>query len=125
MENIFIEKTANSPKVILDAEKGLIEFEGKSYPENTLKFFKPLIKWFEDYFNGNAQENTTVNIKFIYFNSATNQALFDIFDIIQDGTYNELEINWFYSSDGIDGMDDFEDYSDEFQDLNIKAIAYS
>ena len=124
MENLYIESKENSPKVVFDYEKGLIELEGKCYPENTFDFFEPLTDWLESYFNGNSQEKTIVNLKLTYFNSATTQSLFDIFDLIQDGEYNDLEVNWFYDSKNENGLDDYEDYSDEFEELNIKAIAY-
>jgi len=124
MKNIFIKKTENSPKIILDADNGLIEFEGKCYPENTFDFFEPLIEWLEEYFDGNTKEKTVVNMKLTYFNSATTQSLFDIFDLMQDGDYNDLEINWFYDAKNENGLEDFEDYSDEFEELNIKAVAF-
>ena len=124
MHNINIEKTDNSPKVELNYEKGFIEFEGKSYPENTFDFYEPLTKWIEEYFSDNEQEKTIVNFKLTYFNSATTQILFDILDAIQDGKSNEVVVNWYYDSYNENGMEDYEDYSDEFEDLNIQAIAY-
>ena len=124
MQNINIKKTDNSPKVELNYEKGFIEFEGKSYPENTFDFYEPLTKWIEEYFSDNEQEKTIVNFKLTYFNSATTQILFDILDAIQDGKSNEVVVNWYYDSDNENGMEDYEDYSDEFEDLNIQAIAY-
>ena len=124
MENINIEKTDNAPKVTLDIENGLIEFEGKSYPENTFGFYEPLVKWIENYFENHELETTTINLKLTYFNSATTQILFDILDAIQDGKSNKVIVNWYYDSQNENGMDDYEDYSDEFEDLDIKAIAY-
>ncbi len=124
MENINIEKTDNSPKVELNYEKGFIEFEGKSYPENTFDFYAPLIKWIEEYFKENEKEQTTINFKLTYFNSATTQILFDILDEIQDNKTKEVIVNWYYDADNENGMEDYEDYSDEFEDLNIQAIAY-
>jgi len=124
MQNINIKNTDNSPSVILNHEKGFIEFDGKSYPENTFDFYKPLVVWMKEYFSGNCQENTTINMKLTYFNSATTQVLFDILDIIQEGTYKGLVINWFYDSEDEDGLEDYEDFSEEFNELNIQAIAY-
>ncbi len=124
MENIKIEQTDNSPEIILDYEKGLIEFEGKSYPENTFDFYEPLTAWIEEYFSLNEQPITIINFKLTYFNSATTQILFDILDLIQDGKSNEVIVNWYYDKNNENGMDDYEDYSDEFEELNIQAIAY-
>lgn len=123
MENIELKHADNAPTVILNYTKGFIELEGKSYPEDTFEFYAPIIKWMEEYFSGKAQPKTVVNIKLTYFNSATTQSLFDILDAIQDGEYHELEVNWFYDADNENGLEDFEDYSDEFEDLNIKAVA--
>jgi hypothetical protein len=124
MDNLSIEQGENSPKVILNANEGFIEFEGKSYPENTFEFYEPVVEWLNGYFDGNAQEKTTINFKLTYFNSATTQIFFDIFDVIQEGEYNELEINWFYDGSDESNLEDYEDYADEFPDLNIKAVEF-
>ncbi|MDF1875061.1 DUF1987 domain-containing protein [Sulfurimonas sp. SAG-AH-194-I05] len=124
MQSLNIEATENSPKVSLDFENGVIIFEGKSYPENTFEFYEPISKWLEKYFNGNAKETTTVEIKLSYFNSATSQILFDLFDIINDGESHNLVINWYYDASKKSGLKDYEDYAEEFEDLNIKAIEF-
>ncbi len=124
MENINIDQTDNSPKVTLDSDNGFIEFEGKSYPENTFDFYEPITKWIEEYFKNKEKDTTTVNFKLTYFNSATTQILFDILDAIQDGKSNEVVVNWYYDANNENGMEDYEDYSDEFEDLDIQAIAY-
>jgi hypothetical protein len=124
LDNFLIGKSENSPQITLDWATGLIEFEGKSYPENTFEFYQPVIEWLEIYFSGKAKLKTTVNIKLSYFNSATTQVLFDIFDLIQDGEKKELEVNWFYDGNDEFGTEDYEDYADEFPDLNIKAIPF-
>jgi len=120
-DKLMIEATDNSPKVILDAVEGLIEFEGKSYPENTFAFYKPILEWLEDYFEIQNSE-TTINFKFTYFNSATTQVIFDILDIIQENHHDKITINWYYDEDNESSYEDYEDYSDEFPELNIKPI---
>jgi len=124
MTNINIEQTDNSPKVILNCDTGFMEFEGRSYPENTFDFYEPVVKWIEEYFSNNELETTTINFKLTYFNSATTQILFDILDAIQDGKSNDVIVNWYYDTANENGMEDYEDYSEEFEALNIQAVAY-
>ncbi|WP_455756965.1 DUF1987 domain-containing protein [Sulfurimonas sp.] len=124
MNSLNIEPTVNSPKVTLDFDNGLIELEGKSYPENTFDFYEPITDWLSSYFKGNAKEQTTINIKLSYFNSATSQVLFDLFDIVEDGEFENLNVNWYYDSDKKSSLKDYEDYADEFEDLNIQAVAF-
>lgn len=123
MQSMIIEKSDNSPQITLDYENGFLEFEGKCHPENTFEFFKPIIGWIEEYFNNNTKSKTIINFKFEYFNSITTQTLFDIFDIISEGQSNGVVINWYYNKDSKSAYGDYEDFSDEFEDLNIKAIA--
>jgi len=126
MEIILLEETDNSPKVIMDYTKRFIEFQGKSYPENTFAFYRPLTEWLKHYFKFYADENETtiINFKFLYFNSATTQIIFEILDIIEASDIKNIQINWFYDSESQNGYEDYEDYSDEFPKLNIQAKTY-
>lgn len=125
MNNIDITKDESSPEVLFDYSNGIIELEGKSYPENTFDFYEPLLAWLSEYFSGKCQESTVVNLKLTYFNSATTQTLFDILDIINEGEYKTLTVNWFYDSENENALEDYEDFSAEFEDLNIQAVAYA
>lgn len=122
MENINIEATDDSPKVTMDYAKGLIEFEGECYPENTFEFFEPILEWIKAYFDGNTQDITTVNFKLTYFNSATTQILFDIFDELEEAECDNLNVNWFYDENNKNTLTDYEEFSEEFESLNIQAI---
>jgi len=122
MENINIDKKDDSPRVVLDYEKGLLEFEGECYPENTFEFFEPILKWFNTYFKDTTKE-TTINFKLSYFNSATTQVLFDIFDILDESGHEMLKINWYYDKENKGTFKDYEEFSEEFEDLNIEAVS--
>jgi len=122
VENINIEKRDDSPNVIMDFEKGLIEFEGECYPENAFEFFEPILEWMNSYFE-DSSKTTVINFKLSYFNSATTQVLFDIFDILDESGHSDLLINWYYDESNKGTLKDYEEFSEEFEDLNIKAIA--
>jgi len=122
MENILLEKTDDTPKVVLDYDKGVIEFEGECYPENTYEFFEPIIKWIEEYFQTSGDKETTVNYKLTYFNSSTAQAIFDIFDIFDEHNHPNLHINWYITKGDRNAIKDFEEFKEEFEDLDIQLV---
>ncbi|CAA6813291.1 MAG: Unknown protein [uncultured Sulfurovum sp.] len=126
MDNILLEATDNSPKVIMDKDKGLIEFEGKSYPENTFAFYRPITEWLKGYLLAYSDEsaNVCINFKFLYFNSATTQIIFEILDIVAESKVKEIKIYWYYDQESQSGFEDYEDYSEEFPELNIEAVTY-
>jgi hypothetical protein len=121
MQNINIEKKDDSPKVIMDFENGLMEFEGECYPENAFEFFEPIIEWLNNYLEDKSKD-TTINFKLSYFNSATTQVLFDIFDILDESEHTSLQINWYYDENNKGTLKDYEEFSEEFEDLNLQAI---
>ena len=127
MDNIILEESDNSPKVIMDKDRAFIEFEGKSYPENTFAFYRPITEWLKRYFKYYNDENKsiTMNFKLTYFNSATTQIIFEILDIIEDAEVNNIEIYWFYDKENNNAFEDYEDYSEEFPELNIEAVVYA
>jgi len=120
MENLNIEATEYTPKILLDAKQNLIDIKGDSFPENTFDFYKPVVRWLKQYFE-EGNKKTTVNIDINYFNSSSSQLFFDIFDIFEEALKNQnsLEINWIYSSKNESAQEAGEDFVDEFENLNI------
>lgn len=125
MENIFIEQGRDTPKVILDADDALIEFDGKSYPGDAFGFYRPLLEWVENYLANDTQEPININIKLLYFNSATSQILYTLFDLFEEGQENNLNINWYCEEGNKDNYEDYEDMAEEFENLKINVIVYS
>lgn len=124
MDNILLEETESSPKVIMDKERGFIEFTGKSYPENTFAFYRPITEWLKYYLKTYEKNNEEIliNFKFLYFNSATTQIIFEMLDIVEGAEIDGVKINWFYDSES--GYEDYEDYAEEFPSLKIEAVRY-
>ena len=123
MDNLIIEATADSPKVTLDSTNAFISIEGKSFPGDAFGFYLPVVQWLNEYFAGNAKEKTIVEVSLVYYNSATAQAIFNIFDIFNAAAKNnDMEIRWFYDAENDGSYDDYEDMNEEYPDLYIQAI---
>ena len=78
MEDIQIEGTPKTPSVELNTARGSLEIKGRSIPENSIEFYKPLNEWIESYAKA-PQENTTVNIQLEYFNTSSSKCILDLF----------------------------------------------
>ncbi|PHR72293.1 MAG: hypothetical protein COA66_06140 [Arcobacter sp.] len=123
MENIFIEKTKYTPEIRLNAQKGEINFTGKSYPENTFEFYKPILTWIEEYLAKNIQNKTVINMEIIYFNSSSSKLFFDFFDIIDDASKNhDIIINWIYDEENDSALEAGEDFIEDFENLNFNLL---
>jgi hypothetical protein len=111
METIIREGTPKTPYVRFDGDKGIIEIKGRSIPENSIEFYKPLIDWLEEYGNA-ALDETMVNIQLEYFNTSSSKCILDIFKklefIFKKG--QRVEVNWYYEEDDEDMFEAGEDY---------------
>ena len=123
MDNLNIEETKYTPKIFLDAQNGLIEMVGKSYPENTFEFYEPVMLWVSEYFKSIVKEKTTINIEISYFNSSSSKLLFDFFDLIEENIdKSDIVINWIYDIENESAQEAGEDFIEDFETLNINLV---
>ncbi|MFZ5554264.1 MAG: DUF1987 domain-containing protein [Bacteroidota bacterium] len=109
MENINIEGTPKTPTVSFNKESGILEIKGRSIPENSIEFYKPMLDWIEAYAKGPKAE-TQVNIKLEYFNTSSSKCILDVFKKLETVTSTKMVINWFYEQDDEDMLEAGEDY---------------
>jgi len=111
MESISIEGTTKTPTVKLEQKSGTIEIKGRSIPENSIEFYRPIVEWLDEYAKS-PQKKTTVNIQLEYFNTSSSKCILDIFKKLESikKARNEVIINWYYEEDDEDMLEAGEDY---------------
>jgi len=121
MDAILLEPTQTTPKVVIDPVTNKFEISGESRPENTAKFFAPIIAWFDGYrsvlyFQKNSfgkSKKVSVEFKLEYFNSTSAKFILDIFyqlEKIHKEGY-EAEINGHYDARDTDMKESGEEFS--------------
>jgi hypothetical protein len=95
IEELIIEQTEESLSVTL--KDGLIEFAGRSIPEDPVKRFEPIVDWVKEYAQ-NPNAKTEINLRFEYLNTSSSKHILSILEIL-DKVYDEdhsMVINWSY-----------------------------
>ena len=112
MEPLIIEKQPNTLKVILDKEKKLFLFEGRSLPENTVKFFEPVMNWLREY-KENPNDETEVHMNFVYFNTSSAKLLLEVLRELENihKMDKPVKIVWHYMEEDYDIQEAGEEYS--------------
>lgn len=103
--------SAKTPDLNFDANTGVLTIKGRSIPENSVEFYKPVIEWLDEYIK-QPQAKTVVNIQLEYFNTSSSKCILDIlkkFEVISKNG-NDIIINWHYESDDEDMLEAGEDY---------------
>jgi hypothetical protein len=111
MESLLIEGTAKTPNVKFDGDQGFIEIKGRSIPENSIEFYKPLVDWLDRY-SQCPKQTTKVNIQLEYFNTSSSKCILDVFKKLETihKSSHEVVINWYYEEDDEDMLEAGEDY---------------
>ncbi len=125
MQNLIIEETQYTPKIEFDINSNTLNITGKSYPENTFEYYKPIILWLEEYFENLNDEKVTVNLDLEYLNSSSLKAYFDMFDIFEEAHEDgkTIHIKWIYDEDNDIAEETGEDFMEDFKDLDIELVA--
>ena len=121
MKKLTINKTLNSPEILMDADKGIIEIKGVSFLEDSVPFYIPVLHWVDEYTTN--PKVTTVNVELTYFNSATAKILLTIFKslkLIRKKDF-KLTINWRYAEDDEDIRNSGFDFA-KLADLEFNMI---
>ncbi|MFZ9848323.1 MAG: DUF1987 domain-containing protein [Flavobacteriales bacterium] len=111
MDKITIEGTSKTPTIIFDSEAGLLELKGRSIPENSIEFYKPVVESLDKY-SHEPKDKTSVNIQLEYFNTSSSKCILDLFKKLESihKTGKDVVINWFYEEDDEDMLEAGEDY---------------
>lgn len=107
MEEIKLAPTPKTPSVSFNGS-GMLELKGRSIPENSLEFYKPLIDWVESYGQSPATE-TNVHVQLEYFNTSSSKCLLDFFKRLESLS-SKVTIHWYYEQDDEDMLEAGEDY---------------
>ena len=112
MNSYSVEQTPKTPLISFDPGSGNFEMKGKSIPENSVLFYKPLYDWVDQYALTPAAK-TVLNIQLDYFNTSSSKCVVDLFkklELIVKNGKGAAEINWLYDEADEDMQEAGEDY---------------
>lgn len=102
MERFTIAAKNITPFIDLNPDSRTFLFQGESYPENVLAFYRPVLDWMRNYFQTlTSGETTQVQVALRYMNTSSTKIFMNIFDLLQNA-HNEgkpVNITWFYHRD--------------------------
>jgi hypothetical protein len=98
MENLKLEATKSTPSVFFDAQGGILEIKGRSYPENAAKFFAPIFAWVGAFLHSPDTSAITMTLEIGYLNSSSSKAFLNLFDMLEESAAGgrKVVINWLY-----------------------------
>lgn len=111
MEILNIEGTPKTPTVSLNNTTGVLDIKGRSIPENSVEFYRPIVEWLDEYAKAPIA-NTEFNVRLEYFNTASSKCILDVFKKLEQVKKNNsnVVVNWHYEADDEDMLEAGQDY---------------
>lgn len=112
MDRVIINQTKQTPFVDFDPATGVFEISGRSIPENTFDFYKPILNWLEEYAI-KPQAQTRLKVYLEYFNTSSSKFILEIFKKLKPIIGKaDVVVAWHYDEDDEEMMENGEDYQD-------------
>ncbi len=113
MEAYYLEATPKTPKLDFNPEENKFIISGRSIPENSIEFYRPLLDWLENY-KHNTKKSINFDVRLEYFNTSSSKCLVEIFRKLEkiQTEGHEFTINWYYDEEDEDMQESGEDFKD-------------
>ena len=113
MENIVIQPSQKTPTIHFNGSTGILEIAGRSIPENSVEFYRPVLEWL-DVYNTSPAESTEFVFKLEYFNTSSSKCILDIFRKLETVAKagSKIVIKWYFDEDDEDMQESGEDFQE-------------
>jgi len=121
MKNLTIEPTSSTPAIHFKSD-GRMLIEGRSLPENVMKFYVPIIEW--------AQKLTTeaviLDVNMEYLNSASTKKMLEFLKVLDANNHiKTLAVNWHYEADDEDTLENGQIFEELLLKAKFRYLEYS
>lgn len=124
MDAFIREQSKSTPWIYFDPQHHHLQIKGESYPENSAKFYTPMLEWLEAYLNNLSQEKVQVDVELVYFNSSSSKVFMNFFDRLEEAAQKgvQVEINWMYDEDNDTALECGEEFQEDMQQVSFNLL---
>lgn len=125
--SLVCEATARSPEISFDYENHRLSIRGKSYPEDSVAFYVPVLNSLKGYLQEIEGTAVTVDIQLLYFNSSSAKAIMNLLLMLEGAAErgNDVTVNWHYTEDDETMQEYGEEFAEDLSQVDFKLVAVS
>ncbi|MTI40342.1 DUF1987 domain-containing protein [Fulvivirga lutimaris] len=110
MDNYTLTPTPKTPRLYFNSQSGDFEISGRSIPENSIEFYRPLMEWLDNYVTS-PSSSTKLTINLEYFNTSSSKCLVEVFRKLEKiNDSSEVKIFWHYEEEDEDMQESGDDF---------------
>jgi hypothetical protein len=115
MKSLNIASTRTTPSVVFDASANTLTLTGDSYPEDSIPFYRNILKQIEAHFSEERPPFTVV-FRLNYYNTSSSKCILDVLELLERfyvDKKQDISIQWYYQEDDRDMLESGEDFESE------------
>ncbi len=122
METLIIEQTQSTPYIYLNPTTNVLIIKGESFPENSAKFYAPVLEWLREYLECLKNEKVSLQFEIIYFNSSTSKIFMTIFDMLQEKSAEgkDITVLWLCDKENETAIECGEEFKEDLESLPFR-----
>ncbi|MBL4625418.1 MAG: DUF1987 domain-containing protein [Flavobacteriales bacterium] len=123
MERYFEEGGIDIPLFDFNPQSGNLLIKGRSFPEDTVSTYLPVLEWIDNYLPVAAME-TKLQFELDYFNSSTYKAFLNILLRLEKliDANKKVKVEWYYHERDIDMKEAGEEFA-ELVDIPFSIVS--
>ncbi len=124
MDNLMIEKTQSTPYIYFNRATNELILKGESFPENSAKFYAPVLEWLKEYISTLENEKVMMQFEIIYFNSSTSKVFMTIFDMLQAEVEKgrNFSVLWLCDAENETAVECGEEFKEDLESLPFDIV---
>lgn len=124
MKDLIIESTQSTPHIKFSETENYMMISGESFPENSAKFYAPVLEWLKEYIAALDGQEATMEFEIIYFNSSTSKIFMTIFDLLEEAVENgkNITVNWKCDEKNETAIECGEEFKEDLTDLPFHIV---
>lgn len=124
MTNLTISGTKTTPGIAFNAETGMLDLSGQSYPESAVEFYQPLMAWLTDFFSKTAKP-TVLNFRLSYFNTSSSKCILNILRLLEKASAEgkQISVNWYHNEADEQMQETGEEFAENMK-IPFKVISF-
>ncbi|WP_274362797.1 DUF1987 domain-containing protein [Paenibacillus thermotolerans] len=115
MDKLFIPGTKSTPEVDFNPETMTLSLKGQSYPENSFKFYEPVMEWVDLFFANAGGGEVSIRFSLPYINTSSSKCIMTLlekFDLyFADG--QKLHLYWYYNKENESELECAEEFKED------------
>jgi hypothetical protein len=124
LDVLHIEPTRSTPEIRFNPVSNELSVRGQSYPENSFKFYEPILQWVDQYLEELGDEQVDIQVCLPYINTSSSKCIMMLLEKFNKAYHDgkTLSLNWFCSEDNESEIECAEEFKEDLE-LPFQIIA--